>query len=234
MALFRKVSCISLGLMLSLVPPALAEVPQVTPHESGPTTVITVRCPTGNLLPGVAEMTTDYPQRIAPPSGGEDASGVYGSLTNGQRVALHLNPNVYKGMSAMSGALLREGSLEAGHREMIIVRVGYVENSIYEVVQHASLAGSVGVPTAKIDALACEKPQGLDPAERALMIFVDEQLATSRASDEALAGMRAHFSESQIVEAILVIGNWWMISRLMETSGAQLEDRRIGTGGVAE
>ncbi|RZL85364.1 MAG: hypothetical protein EOP32_00295 [Rhodococcus sp. (in: high G+C Gram-positive bacteria)] len=66
------------------------------------------------------------------------------------------------------------------------------------------------------------------------MAFVDEQLATSRASDEALAGMRVHFSESQIVEAIVVIGNWWMISRMMETSGARLEDRRIGTGGVAE
>lgn len=234
MTLPRKVLCISLGLMLSFAPPALAEAPRVTQHESGPTTVITTECPMDDLLPGVAEMTTDYPQRIAAPSGSEDANGVYGPLTNGQRVSLHLNPAVREGMSAMSGALLREGSLEAGHREMIIVRVGYVENSIYEVVQHASLAESVGVPKAKIDNLACEKPRGLDSAERALMTFVDEQLATSRASDEALADMRAHFSESQIVEAILVIGNWWMISRMMETSGAQIEDRRIGTGGVAE
>lgn len=191
-------------------------------------------CAKEDLLPGVAEMTLEYPQRVAYLPGSEHEMGVYGPLTNGQRIALHLKPEVRAGVGAIAGALLRHGALEPRYREMIIVRIGYVENSIYEVVQHGSLAESVGVSRDKLDALACRKPTGLDAREQALIAFVDDQLANSRASDATLEGMRAHFTEGEILEAIVVLGNWWMLSRMMETAGAPIDERRIGDSGVAK
>jgi alkylhydroperoxidase family enzyme len=214
--------------------PSLAQITLPIAAREGNNFMIPDSCRKEDLLPGVTEMTLDYPQRIAYPPGSENATGVYGPMTNGQRISLHLNPKVREGVGAIAGALLRHGALDHRYREMIIVRIGYVENSVYEVVQHGSLAESVGVPKAKLDALACKTPKGLDAAEQALITFVDEQLAKSRASDAALAGMRAHFSESQLVEAIVVIGNWWMLSRLVETAGVPVDARRIGAAGVAK
>ena len=195
--------------------------------------VIPDNIPKEQLLPGVSDLTCQYEQRILPPTETEESQGVYGSLTNGQRISLHLTRDVRDGVSALAGALLRHGALSAQHREMIIVRVGYVEGSVYEIVQHRSLAKSLGVPDEKLDALACREPSGLDAAESALVAFIDQQLEQSRVSDESLALVRQYFTETQIVEAIVVTGNWWMLSRLVDTAGAPLEERRIGTDGVA-
>ncbi len=196
--------------------------------------MIPFNCNPDELLPGVTDMTLEYPQRIAYPPNSENAVGVYGLMTNGQRISLHLNAEVRGGVGAIAGALLRHGSLDPRYRELIIVRIGYVENSVYEVVQHGSLAESVGVSKAKLESLACKNPKGLDAAEAALIAFVDDQLVRSRASDEVLSDMRSHFTEGQIVEAIVVIGNWWMLSRMMETAGAPIDQRRIGEAGVVE
>lgn len=225
------------ALLLAALPawqPTFAQIAQGSARQDGVKFMIPASCPQEELLPGVATLTLDYLQRIAYPPGSENAMGVYGPMTNGQRISLHLNPKIREGVGAIAGALLRHGSLDPRHREMIIVRIGYVENSVYEVVQHGSLAASVGVPRSKIDALACKTPKGLDPAEQALVAFVDEQLTKSRASDAMLARMRSHFTESQIVEAIVVVGNWWMLSRMMETAGAPVDERRIGDAGVAK
>jgi alkylhydroperoxidase family enzyme len=196
-------------------------------------TMLPPNCPESDILPAALTMRFDYPQRMPYPNAKDDQVGVYGALTNGQRMALHLTPEIKAGLGALSGALLRNGSLPPSLREMIIVRTGYQTGSIYEVVQHRSLAGSLGVEKARLDSLACIAPKGLTDGEAAAIAFVDELLNLNRPTDAVLEGVRARFTDAQVFEMIFVTGNWWTLARSLETSGTPLDERRIGDTGVA-
>lgn len=189
-------------------------------------------CTAGELLPGVHELDHQPRQRIPYPPGGEGEIGVYGSLTNGQRIARHLAPKVMSGLGVLSGALLRDGVLDPSLREMVIVRVGYRAACAYEVYQHRSLAVRLGVPNAKLDALACINLRGLDESERVVIDFVDEIITKDRPSDAALEGLRGRFNDSHVIELVLVIGLWWTLARMLETSGVPLDSRTIGDHGI--
>src|SRR5437899_3176540 len=144
------------------------------------------KLPEGEILPSALAMKTDFPQRIPYPEGSEDEMGVYGKLTNGQRISGHLKPEVRAGMHAQSGALLRDGALPPGLREMIIVRVGYRTANHYEVDQHSSLGERVGVARQKLVGLAYTDPLGLSEEERAAIAFVDALLTEYVPSDTVL------------------------------------------------
>ena len=195
--------------------------------------MLPTNCSEGAILPGARAMTADVPQRIPYPKGNEEEMGVYGRLTNGQRIAGHLNEKVRQGIASLSGALLRDGSLEPRLREMIIVRTGYHAASLYEVTQHRSLAGSLGVTPETLDALACMSPAGLAPNEQAAIAFVDELLTRNRPGDATLAAVRNHFDDTHVLEMIIVAGNWWMLARMLETAGIPLDQHTIGESGVA-
>jgi 4-carboxymuconolactone decarboxylase len=189
---------------------------------------MTIQCPAGELLPGVAGMTTEVPQRIPFPTGNQEARGVYGRLTNGQRLAGHLPRAIQEGSRAFSASLLRDGRLPPSLREMIIVRVGYHTNSVYEVEQHRSLAMKFDVEERKLDALACKPAPDLSEAESAVIAFVDELITVNRPSDSVLDRVRSYFDDGELLEMIFVAGNWWTLSRMLETAGIPLEERRIG------
>jgi alkylhydroperoxidase family enzyme len=184
-------------------------------------------------LPSVACLEGVVSQRIPYPSSIANESGLYGPLTNGQRIARHLTSSVLEGVTAMSSALMRRGVLPPALRELIIVRTGYHAGSRYEVIQHASLAERLGVSRAKLEALAYVEPQGLDPKERAAIRFVDELLERTRPRDEVLGEMNEYFGYPEIFEIIFVTGNWWTLARMLETAGIPLDEDRIGNHGVA-
>lgn len=189
-------------------------------------------CPTGEMLPSALAMKTEFPQRIPYPEGTEAATGVYGRLTNGQRVSLHLKPEVRAGLTALSGALLRDGALPPTLREMIIVRVGYRTANHYEVDQHGSLAERVGVPREKLQALACVDPAGLSDNEHAVIAFVDALLTEHAPSDAVLQAVRSRFTDGEVLEMVFVTGTWWTMSRLLATAGIPSDTRKIGEQGV--
>ena len=185
-----------------------------------------------DLLPSARAMSSDVPQRIGFPAESGDNTGLYGPLTNGQRMIGHLPVRLQEGIKAQAASLMNAGALPPTLREMIIVRTGYQAASLYEVVQHRSLARRVGVPEAKLDALASAIPLGLEPAERAAIDFVDELLQQNRPGDTALAGARRYYSDGEILEIIFITGTWWTLARMLETAGVPLDEDRIGDRNV--
>ncbi len=194
---------------------------------------VPTNCAGREPLPSALAMKSDLPQRIPFPEVANDATGVYGKLANGQRLSFHLKPEVRAGINAQSGALLRNGALPPALREMIIVRVGYRTSSRYEVEQHTSLGERLGIPRAKLLGLACVEPSGLSEDERSVIAFVDALLTDYRPSDTVLQGVRSRFGDGQVLELIFVAGNWWNLSRMLETAGIPIDGTKIGEqGGV--
>jgi alkylhydroperoxidase family enzyme len=46
----------------------------------------------------------------------------------------------------------------------------------------------------------------------------------ARASDETLAAVSEHLSPREIVELIMVIGNYMMVARVMATGGLEIDE----------
>lgn len=134
-----------------------------------------------------------------------------------------------RGFSQLGTAILGRMTLDPRLRELAILRVAQRSPAAYEWQQHVPIARATGASEAEVAALERgETSACFGERERALLRFADELLAGPRASDEALAAMRAVFSDREVCEAILTIGFYMMVARFLETTGVDLETANAG------
>jgi alkylhydroperoxidase family enzyme len=130
-----------------------------------------------------------------------------------------------QGFGQLGTAILSRAALDPRLRELVILRVATLSPAAYEWQQHVPIARATGATDDEIDAVergAFDAPC-FGERERALLRFTDELLAAPRASDAALAAMRAVFSDRELCEAILTVGFYMMVARFLETTGVDLE-----------
>jgi 4-carboxymuconolactone decarboxylase len=121
--------------------------------------------------------------------------------------------------------LLTETELDPRLRELVILRVVQRCNGRYAWVQHAPMAGTVGVTNAQIAALERgEVPADLfEDRERKAFVLADEILETCSAKEVTFAAVHKIFSPREIVELVLLTGYFRMISGLMTTLDVEVE-----------
>jgi len=141
------------------------------------------------------------------------------------RIALH-QPGVAAGLNTMLNELLWKGQLDARLRELIIMRIGWATNAVYEWTQHWRVARMLDIP--ERDLLAVRDWQNDDDfgeTERAVLAATDETLEHGRITDETWAACRAVFDDDAIlVEMVAAIGNWSLFSALLKSLNVPLED----------
>lgn len=152
-----------------------------------------------------------------------------GQVLNIQRMLGHMSPEVQKGFSALSAAVLFSSTLNPALRELAVVRVGNLSHSPYELFHHEPFARHLGVSEAKIENLRGGDLTELSPVERAVIVFVDEIVRDVRPSDRALEGLRKHLSEGEILELVLTVGTYMTVCRLLETTGVELDATPLDT-----
>ena len=131
-----------------------------------------------------------------------------------------------KGFVRMGNALLYRCELDAGLRELAIVRVGRLSRAAYEVFQHERIAREAGVGEEKIAALrdaTIEAPAFTDH-EKAVLRYTDDVVRNVRASDKNLKAVQAFLSPGAVVELTLTIGYYMMVCRFLESMGVEGED----------
>jgi alkylhydroperoxidase family enzyme len=131
-----------------------------------------------------------------------------------------------KGFTRMGNALLFRAELDAGLRELAILRVGRLSRAAYEVFQHERMAREAGVGEDKIAALrdATIEAPAFSDNEKAVLRFVDDVVRNVRASDRMLKVVQSFLTPGAIVELTLTIGYYMMVCRLLETTGVEGEE----------
>lgn len=142
---------------------------------------------------------------------------------NVYRMLAHAGPAAEGALSLGTG-LLRANELDDRWRELVIVRVGILCRSHYEVHQHKRLAARVGVEAAKIAALhdGPESPAFNDD-ERAILHFTDQVVHNVKAGDAAFNRIASLLSHRALVELVLTIGYYMLICRVLENFEVDLE-----------
>lgn len=140
------------------------------------------------------------------------------------------------------GVLLTQLELDPRLRELAILLVAARTSAEYEWVQHEAIARDLGVPDEEIAAVGAGELDALDEDARALLRFVDELLERPRPSDETFAALAQRLPPRQIVELLLVVGNYFTLARLMTALDLELDppaggavvenaERRLGRSG---
>jgi alkylhydroperoxidase family enzyme len=141
---------------------------------------------------------------------------IYRMLAHGGPAAL--------GFLKLGVALLRENALDTRLRELVILRVGHLCRAEYEQHQHRRIARRVGVPDAKVAALA-DGPEApaFDELERLVLRFTDAVVLNVKAGDTLFHQVAERLSHQQMVELLLLIGFYMMVSRFLENTEVEIE-----------
>jgi hypothetical protein len=123
-------------------------------------------------------------------------------------------------MVVMSGS-----NTEPRLREIVILRMGWDCQSIYEFGQHQLFGRSVGLTDAEIYYLTRPISQGgWGPKEAALIQMVDDLHADDCVSDATWADLTAQFETPMVMEYIGAALAYRMVSSVLNTCGVQLDE----------
>lgn len=137
-----------------------------------------------------------------------------------------------EGFLTLGTAILRRSSLSPILRELVILRVGVLCSSNYEVTQHRRVAAQVGVPAAKVAAVLESPLHGLPPAafdelELLVLRFTEAVVMNPKAPAPLTDELARRTSSQQVVEIMMVIGYYMLVCRLLETLEVDLEDADV-------
>ncbi|HEY2177215.1 MAG TPA: carboxymuconolactone decarboxylase family protein [Caulobacteraceae bacterium] len=150
--------------------------------------------------------------------------GEGGALHNVHRVFIR-NLKMFRRHGPFSDYIMRRSSLSARHREMAIIRIGWLNRSPYECAHHHRLGLEAGLTSAELSRLA-EGPEasGWSEVDRLVLEAVDELKADANLTDATYAALSRHFDDHQLIDLVFTVGAYAMISTALNVFGVPLED----------
>lgn len=128
------------------------------------------------------------------------------------------SPAMAHGWEQMLSAVRNRNSLDAGLRELVILRVAVLNDAPYEFdahVPHAQRAGQSpeAIEAIRSEALSLDAPW--TAAERVALQLTDAMTRSIVVSDALFAQVRTHFDARAQVDLVATIGAYNMVSRFL-------------------
>jgi alkylhydroperoxidase family enzyme len=131
-------------------------------------------------------------------------------------------------------ALLGELQLDPLLRELAILRVARLTpHAEYEWVQHVPIAEAAGATEEQVVALERDDAEAscFSPVQRDVLRFTTEVVRDAQATDGTLGKLSARLSPREVVELLMVIGQYMMVARVMATTRMEI-DKPAGPGSL--
>ncbi|MFI7413064.1 carboxymuconolactone decarboxylase family protein [Streptomyces sp. NPDC049627] len=141
------------------------------------------------------------------------------------------HPDLYEHFMPFGGQLLRTGRLPGRLRELLILRTAWNTGARYEWGRHLPLAKAAGVSDADIDRLTAgvEAP-GWTDVERHLVRAADELNRSAQVSDATWEVLADHFGDAELIEVVMVVGQYHMVAFFLNSTGVELDPGFDGAG----
>ena len=154
----------------------------------------------------------------------DDAAGLVAAIAAPGREApttmavLAYQPDLLSPFLGWAAALALAGVLPKRDHELLALRASHNCGSSFEWVEHAEYARQAGMSDAEIDAIAGPL-DAWSGVERALLATADELHSTSTVSDATWSVLAAHYDRAALVEILLVVGQYTMLSMFANAAG---------------
>jgi len=121
--------------------------------------------------------------------------------------------------------VLRESTLPPRDREILILRIGWLCRSEYEFGQHTLMGKSAGLSPEEISRIP-EGPNasGWDPFEATLLRAADELHSDAFITEATWNALAKRYDEKQLMDLIMTVGQYNMVSMVLNTLGVQLDE----------
>jgi 4-carboxymuconolactone decarboxylase len=160
------------------------------------------------------ELREIFSRTITTPSG--HPLNIFGTLAH--------HPKLLKRFNVLGGFFLNSGLLPARERELIILRVGWNCQSVYEFGQHTVIGMREGLTEIEVGALT--RPVGehnWSEGDASLLAAADDLCSYDCVSDATWARLTVRWSEAELMEIIMVAGMYRMVSGFLNSIGVELD-----------
>ena len=110
------------------------------------------------------------------------------------------------------GLSFRTGNLDPKIRELVILRMGALRGSSYELLHHLPAARMAGLSEMEISAITSTKPSGLNEKLSLMLQLADDCSQLEKVSNSTLEKLAKIFSASEIAEGTLLAGFYEMVA----------------------
>jgi len=154
-----------------------------------------------------------------------EKNAMNGQVFNIFKVLAH-HPSLVKRWTPFAGHILSKQTLAFRERELLILRIGWLNQAEYEFAQHELIARKGGgVSDADIERLKeGPKAKGWNEHEAALLQAVDELYENSVVSDATWATLSKKYSTEQLMDVVFTVGQYNLVSWALNSFGVPLDD----------
>ncbi len=145
------------------------------------------------------------------------------------RMVANASQPLFEAQGKLGTAIADPAVLAPRLRETVILRVGHLSNSAYELHHHISIGRAVGLSEAELVAIAERKSGALEPVLETAARFSDEVVTQLSPSDETLEGLRKLASDQTVMNIVLTIGCYMSIARVIAVTGIDLDANPLET-----
>ncbi len=134
-------------------------------------------------------------------------------------------PELADAWGSFAGYVFRGSTLPPRHRELLILRIGYLCGSEYEWGQHARIARGVGLSDEEIVRVT-EGPEaaGWSSFESTLLRAADELDRDAAISDRTWAELEARYDTKQLMDVVFTVGEYNLVSMALKSFRVQLDE----------
>jgi len=148
-------------------------------------------------------------------------------LLNVSKMALHMPDPLWDAQAELGRRATYEAEIDPRLREMVVVRVAWLQKSDYELFHHRTIALNAGVTPGELAAIEGGDLTLLSADEQALLAYVTEVTENVSPSDQTLAAARACYPDRLLFEVIALIGSYMMTARIAAVGGVENDEEAV-------
>jgi alkylhydroperoxidase family enzyme len=159
---------------------------------------------------------------------GEDADTAAKNRMGGRdlnifRVMMN-HPKLTRRWTVFAGHVLHKQTLPVRERELLILRIGWLNQAEYEWAQHVEIAKRGGITAAEIERVKAGPGAGWNAHEAALLQAADDLFENSVVSDQTWAALAEKYSTEEMMDVVFTIGQYNLVSWALNSFGVPLDD----------
>ena len=139
------------------------------------------------------------------------------------------HPKLFKRWQVFGNHVLAKSTLPQRERELVILRIGFLCKSDYEFHQHTRIGLAAGLTRDEIAKLTRDASEW-SGSDAVLIRAADELHADQMIGDETWRELKARWNEQQLMDLVFAIGQYTLVSMVLNTFGVQVEEASPGAG----
>lgn len=135
------------------------------------------------------------------------------------------HPDLLKRFNRFAGWMLNRGVLPLREKEVIILRIGWNAQSVYEFGQHTRIGLDRGLTEQEIWALTQPvDAHNWSDGDRALIGLADDLAADDCVSETTWQALQVRWENDALIEMLVLAGTYRLVSGFLNSTGVQLDD----------